>query len=292
MKQMAKAGQLAPSDMVLQEGKGTWMPASQVQALFPLASAHMIQPAGSRQELSEREFSLASDGSTNDKQPNVALPSSHKGIHFRCPTCHAAYESPQPGTKFYCTSCGQKVQVPSLPPSNKTVLGEIEALSKGKGVAVPPPLPSTASQSQSPHRSVLAILLVAGAGVILLSCLCGIVVVGVVKYLQPSKPKDLIVGKWEPSSLDDVREVHMGGAGATAVTLEFTKDGRMIVRGDFQGSHATVEGKYRVIDETGLEITFAGQTQLFRFSVSSTELTIYPAVQQFPSRNANLKRVK
>jgi DNA-directed RNA polymerase subunit RPC12/RpoP len=56
-------------------------------------------------------------------------------VRFNCPRCNAGFETPaaQAGTKFFCTGCGQKVQVPD-PPQNKTMLGSVAPPS-----AFPPP---------------------------------------------------------------------------------------------------------------------------------------------------------
>jgi hypothetical protein len=48
-------------------------------------------------------------------------------VRFSCPRCRASFESPasQAGTKFHCSGCGQRIQVPN-PPPNKTVLGNVD----------------------------------------------------------------------------------------------------------------------------------------------------------------------
>jgi transcription elongation factor Elf1 len=59
--------------------------------------------------------------------PLPALAGSDPGVvRFSCPRCKAGFESPasQAGTKFHCSSCGQKIQVPA-PPPGKTMLGTL-----------------------------------------------------------------------------------------------------------------------------------------------------------------------
>ena len=48
-------------------------------------------------------------------------------IHFACPNCRTVLTAPpeRVGAKAGCPKCGQRVQVPAPPPTNKTVLGEL-----------------------------------------------------------------------------------------------------------------------------------------------------------------------
>jgi DNA-directed RNA polymerase subunit RPC12/RpoP len=63
-------------------------------------------------------------------------------IRFSCPKCKAGFESPpsQAGTKFHCSACGQRIQVPELPP-NKTVLGSLDPPPGAAPPSYPPPVP-------------------------------------------------------------------------------------------------------------------------------------------------------
>jgi DNA-directed RNA polymerase subunit RPC12/RpoP len=48
-------------------------------------------------------------------------------IHYRCPSCRTGLVAApaEAGTKVSCLECGQRLQVPSRPPRNRTVLGEL-----------------------------------------------------------------------------------------------------------------------------------------------------------------------
>jgi transcription elongation factor Elf1 len=63
-------------------------------------------------------------------------------IRFSCPRCRTGFESPasQAGTKFHCSACGQRIEVPA-PPPNKTVLGSLDPLPPPVPHAAPPPVP-------------------------------------------------------------------------------------------------------------------------------------------------------
>ena len=62
------------------------------------------------------------------------------------------------------------------------------------------------------------------------------------------KPKDLIVGKWEPAEKKEM-----------GATLEFLKDGKLKV----SVGTINVDGTYKFVDDTNVEVemTFMGQTQ-------------------------------
>jgi hypothetical protein len=73
-----------------------------------------------------------------------------------------------------------------------------------------------------------------------------------------SKPKDLIVGKWE------------AGEGGAKVTAEFTKDakGQLTILGK------TLQGTYKMNGEDELEWTLNGTTTKIKVKVTSTELEL------------------
>src|SRR5215831_3701748 len=68
----------------------------------------------------------------------------------------------------------------------------------------------------------------------------------VVPLHAEDKAKDLIVGKWEPAKPPP---------GATVV-IEFTKDGKVLMTGTSNKKDFKLEGKYKLADETTMEITF------------------------------------
>jgi uncharacterized protein (TIGR03066 family) len=72
------------------------------------------------------------------------------------------------------------------------------------------------------------------------------------------KPKDLIVGKWEP--------VENKGQ---APTIEFTKDGKLKI----SIAQMTIEGTYKFLDDNNVEveISFMGQTQKEKMKVECTK---------------------
>jgi uncharacterized protein (TIGR03066 family) len=73
-----------------------------------------------------------------------------------------------------------------------------------------------------------------------------------------AKPKDLIVGKWEPA--DD------GGKG---IVIEFTKDGAL----RFSYKDQTFDGKYTFLDDDNIdvELTALGQTKKTKMKVKVTK---------------------
>ena len=59
------------------------------------------------------------------------------------------------------------------------------------------------------------------------------------------KPKDLIVGKWEPEKVEK---------GAKAV-IEFTKDGKVMIVASANGKDFKVDGTYKFTDDKTMEVT-------------------------------------
>jgi uncharacterized protein (TIGR03066 family) len=74
------------------------------------------------------------------------------------------------------------------------------------------------------------------------------------------KPKDLIVGKWEPAEKN-----------AMTPTIEFTKDNKLKI--SVPQANLTVEGTYKFVDDNNVEveISFMGQTQKEKLKVEVTK---------------------
>jgi DNA-directed RNA polymerase subunit RPC12/RpoP len=74
-------------------------------------------------------------------------------IRFTCPRCQATLkaEDHQTGAKFNCPACGQRLQVPLLPPPNRTVLGK--PLPAGPPQEVPAP-PAAGPEPEPQTREV------------------------------------------------------------------------------------------------------------------------------------------
>jgi len=72
------------------------------------------------------------------------------------------------------------------------------------------------------------------------------------------KPKDLIVGKWEPTEKKDQTPV-----------IEFTKDGKVKI----SIQQLKIEGTYKFLDDNNMEVetTFMGQTKKEKMKVEVTK---------------------
>ena len=92
------------------------------------------------------------------------------------------------------------------------------------------------------------------------------------------KPKDLIVGKWQPADEK--------GRG---IVLEFTKDGALKVG----SKDDTIDGNYRFLDDEKVEVelTARGQTRkaVLKVKVTKNELT---TVEEGKTKEERFKRVK
>jgi uncharacterized protein (TIGR03066 family) len=79
------------------------------------------------------------------------------------------------------------------------------------------------------------------------------------------KPQDLIIGKWTPTKEKD------------ELTLEFTKDGKVNIKGKQGGKDLEINGTYKFDgdDKINVELNFGGQTKkdTLKVKVTKDELT-------------------
>jgi uncharacterized protein (TIGR03066 family) len=80
---------------------------------------------------------------------------------------------------------------------------------------------------------------------------------------KDEKAKDLIVGKWNP---DDEKA-------KDKLTLEFTKDGKVLIKGDLGGNAVDASGTYKFLgdDKMEIEISFMGETKKETVGVKVTK---------------------
>jgi uncharacterized protein (TIGR03066 family) len=76
------------------------------------------------------------------------------------------------------------------------------------------------------------------------------------------KPKDLIVGKWKHESEN-----------AKDITLEFTKDGKILIKGELDGNVVNATGSYKFVadDKMDIDIEFMGEKKQETLTVEVTK---------------------
>ena len=89
-----------------------------------------------------------------------------------------------------------------------------------------------------------------------------VLLIGPAAVLAADKPKDLIVGKWEPLSEN--------GKGFVA---EFTKDGKVVITGKKDGQDLKVEGTYKFLsdDEMELNLEFMGEKKTEKLKITKID---------------------
>jgi len=97
-----------------------------------------------------------------------------------------------------------------------------------------------------------------------------------------AEPKDLIVGKWEPveQTPDENR------------TVEFTKDGKIHIRG--KDSRDNAEGTYKFIDDNTIEATITEGNEKHTDKVQIVKITKQEMVtkSEHDQKEGKFKRVK
>jgi len=138
-------------------------------------------------------------------------------IHFACPRCDTEIAEPDEavGSKLACLVCGQRVQVPGLPPVNKTMLGEPLVMLR---LATPPPLPVTAAVVAAPscppplpgNKKIGALALLVTGGVLIVGG-----AVGTICFLNMETTVEVVV---PPRLRVQSRVYHSGAAYHDALT--------------------------------------------------------------------------
>ena len=95
------------------------------------------------------------------------------------------------------------------------------------------------------------------------------------------KPKDVIVGKWEP--VDDKSD---------SATIEFLKDGRLKITAILGTMKLSYDGTYKFVDDNNIETepTFQGKTTKDKLKVEVTKDTL--TTTDSTGRADKLRRVK
>jgi uncharacterized protein (TIGR03066 family) len=89
-----------------------------------------------------------------------------------------------------------------------------------------------------------------------------VLVFGIPAAPAADKPKELIVGKWEPTNEN--------GKGFVA---EFTKDGKVVIAGKKDGQEIKVEGTYKFLTDDTMELNleFMGEKKTEKLTITKID---------------------